>query len=97
MEKGINLHNSLNHKRLHKKIDTTGRVIDLVRNKSKIQTIEKEFLRAETAEMRIMKDEADVRKSVRMKKLNCLEKSRRSDRILRFKDDRRMTQESLLK
>ncbi len=69
-------------------IDKTGRVIDLEKNKSKIQTIEKEFYRAEIAEMRMLKDEADVRNSVRMNKLNCIEKSRRSERILRFKDDR---------
>ena len=73
-------------------IDKSGRVIDLEKNKSKIQTIEKEFLRAEKAEMRLMKDESDLRNSVKMKKLNCLEKSRRAERILRFKDERKTVQ-----
>jgi len=77
------------------KIDKVGRVIDLEKNKSKIQTIEKEFQRAETTEIRILKDEADVRKSVRMKKLNQLEKLRRKDRILRIKDDKKTTHKAL--
>ncbi len=80
----------------NKKIDKNGRVIDLEKNKSKIQTIEKEFRRAEMAEMRILKEEADVRSCVQTEKLNCLEQKRRSERILQFKDDRKMTQEGLL-
>lgn len=73
-------------------IDKSGRVIDLEKNKSKIQTIEKEFLRAEKAEMRLMKDESDLQNSVKMKKLNCLEKSRRAERILQLKDERKTIQ-----
>ena len=42
--------------------------------------------------MRLMKDESDLRNSVKMKKLNCLEKSRRAERILRFKDERKTVQ-----
>ena len=80
----------------HKKIDKYGRVIDLEKNKSKIQTIEKEFRRAEMTEMRMLKEEADVRSSVQMKKFNSLEQARRSERIIQFKDDRKLTQEALL-
>ena len=71
-------------------------MIDLEKNKSKIQTIEKEFRRAEMAEMRILKEEADLRNYVQTKKLNLLEQTRRSEWILQCKDDRRLTQEALL-
>lgn len=47
-------------------------------------------------EIRMLKEEADVRSSVQMKKLNSLEQARRSERIIQFKDDRKLTQEALL-
>ena len=71
-------------------IDKNGRVIDLEKNKSKIQTIEKEFIRAEKAEMRTLKDEEDIKNNVRLEKLNCLENCRKTDRILKLKDDKKL-------
>jgi len=44
-------------------------------------------------EYELQKEEEEVRKAVRQKKLNELEGSRRMDRVLRIKDDRKVREE----
>ena len=60
------------------------------KNKSKLQIIENEFRRAEQMEHKLQQEEDEVRNAVRKKKLNDLEKSRRTNRVLRVKADRKI-------
>ena len=68
-------------------IDKIGRVIDLDKMKSKLHIIEKEFLRAEKIERDKQRDEEEVRRQIRTKRLHQFELNRNLARIHRSKTD----------
>lgn len=74
-------------------IDKAGRVIDLERNKSKFHIIEQEFKAAERLEFWRKKEESEMRHRVQQKRHEALSRSRRSERLLKMKEDRRIRQE----
>ena len=74
-------------------IDKAGRVIDLERNKSKFHIIEQEFKAAERLEYWRKKEEAEMRHRVQQKRHDALGRARRSEKLLKMKEDRRIRQE----
>ena len=74
-------------------IDKAGRVIDLERNKSKFHIIEQEFKAAERLEYWRKKEEAEMRHRVQQKRHEALSRSRRAEKLLKMKEDRRIRQE----
>lgn len=74
-------------------IDKAGRVIDLERNKSKFHIIEQEFKAAERLEFWRKKEEHEMRHRVQQKRHEALARSRRSEKLLKMKEDRTIRQE----
>ena len=74
-------------------IDKAGRVIDLERNKSKFHIIEQEFKAAERLEYWRKKEESEMRHRVQQKRHEALARSRRAEKLLKMKEDRRIRQE----
>jgi len=74
-------------------IDRHGRVIDLEKNKSKIQILEREFARAELIEERRQKDEMEMRYRVQRKRFNELERMRKEEILHKLKHDRDLSKE----
>lgn len=68
-------------------------MINTTKNKSKLQIIENEFKNGEETELKMQQEEEDVRNAVRKKKFNELERSRRANRVLMIKEDRKLKQE----
>ena len=74
-------------------IDRHGRVIDLDRNKSKIQILEREFARAEAVEDRRQSDELEMRYRVQRKRFEELERVRKDEILQKLKHDRMLSKE----
>jgi len=74
-------------------IDRHGRVIDLERNKSKINILEREFSRAEAIEERRQHDELEMRYRVQRKRFNELERVRKEEILHKLKHDRALSKE----
>lgn len=74
-------------------IDRHGRVIDLEKNKSKINILEREFARAETIEDMRQKDEMEMRYRVQRKRFNELERIRKEEILHKLKHDRDLSKE----
>ena len=76
-------------------IDQEGRVIDVTKNKSKLFIIEQEFKKAERQEYWRAKEESEMRRRVQKKRHETLDLSRRTNRMVKAKEDRRIAQEIL--
>lgn len=92
-------------------IDKHGRVIDLEKNKSKLNILEREFKKAEQMEEERLKDEAEMRVScfinlchsskycckyrVQRTRFNELEKTRKQDLLRKMKADINLSKEML--
>jgi hypothetical protein len=74
-------------------IDRHGRVIDLEKNKAKINILEREFSRAELIEERRQQDELEMRYRVQRKRFNELERVRKEEILLKLKHDRALSKE----
>jgi len=74
-------------------IDRGGRVVDIDRHKSKLHIIDEEFKHAEKAEYWRQKEEQEMRKRVQVKRHLALEDARKTDRLGKMKEDRRIRQE----
>lgn len=74
-------------------IDRHGRVIDLEKNKAKINILEREFSRAEIIEERRQKDEMEMRYRVQRKRFNELERIRKEEILHKLKHDRDLSKE----
>lgn len=74
-------------------IDRHGRCINLDKNKDKIAILEREFLSAEVAEEKRMKDEMEMRYRVQRKRFNDLEKTRKEEILDKLKMDRAISKE----
>jgi len=69
-------------------IDREGRVIDQEKNKSKLFIIEQEFKHAEKEEFWRLKEEAEFRRRIQIKRHEALEQARRTQRISDLKAER---------
>ena len=74
-------------------IDRHGRVIDLERNKAKINILEREFSRAEAIEELRQKDEMEMRYRVQRKRFAELERVRKEEILHKLKHDRAISKE----
>jgi len=70
-------------------IDREGRVIDQEKNKSKLFIIEQEFKHAEKEEFWRLKEEAEFRRRIQIKRHEALEQARRTQRISDLKAERK--------
>jgi len=70
-------------------IDREGRVIDQEKNKSKLFIIEQEFKHAEKEEFWRLKEEAEFRRRIQIKRHEALEQARRTQRISDLKSERK--------
>lgn len=76
-------------------IDRHGRVINLEKNKSKLQILDREFRDAERVEERKLKEEADMRYRVQRKRFQQLEDIQKKDLMTKLKADRELSKEIL--
>lgn len=76
-------------------IDSRGRVVDLDRNRAKLAIIEQEFKLAEKAEFMRKREEEEMRRRVRKKRLEELEKARHRERLRKMKEDSKIRREML--
>merc|ERR1711966_171309 len=76
-------------------IDREGRVIDQDKNKSKLFIIEQEFKHAEKEEFWRLKEEAEFRRRIQIKRHEALEQARRTQRIADLKAERMSRQEKI--
>jgi len=76
-------------------IDREGRVIDQVKNKSKLFIIEQEFKHAEKDEFWRLKEEAEFRRRIQIKRHEALEQARRTQRINDLKGERKVRRERI--
>lgn len=76
-------------------IDKHGRVIDLNRNKAKLNILEREFKKAEEAEAARVKEEEEMRYRVQRTRFNELERTRKRDLLLKMKADINLSKEML--
>lgn len=74
-------------------IDKSGRVIDLERNKSKLNIIEREFKVAEKTEYWRQKEEEEMRYRVQQKRHAALDRARAQEKLMKMKEDRQIRQE----
>jgi len=77
-------------------IDREGRVIDQVKNKSKLFVIEQEFRHAEKEEFWRLKEEAEFRRRIQLKRHEALEQARRTQRIADLKAERTARNKKIL-
>ena len=66
-------------------IDKSGRVIDLERNKSKLNIIEREFKEAENSEYWRQKEEEEMRYRVQRKRHAALDRARAQEKLMKMK------------
>jgi len=76
-------------------IDRDGRVIDQGKNKSKLFVIEQEFKHAEKEEFWRLKEEAEFRRRIQIKRHEALEQARRTQRIADLKSERKARQHKI--
>ena len=74
-------------------IDSTGRILHLDRQRSKLNIIEREFERVDKEMHFKERDEADIRHRVQVRRMAMLEEFRRKERLERIKQDRSMCKE----
>ena len=74
-------------------IDKHGRVIDLDRQKSKLNILSREFLIAQKTEERRQQEEMDMRYRVQKKRFEELERTRKEEAILRIKQQKEIGKE----
>ena len=74
-------------------IDKHGRVIDLDRQKAKLNILEREFRAAQKIEERRQQEEMDMRYRVQKKRFEELERSRKEEAILRIKQQKEIGKE----
>eukprot|EP01035_Chromulina_nebulosa_P020030 gene20030-26007_t len=80
-------------------IDRHGRVVDLLKNKSKVQILEREFKEAQKIEERRLNEELEMRYRVQRKRFNDLEYIRKQEILQKLRSDREISKEivSILK
>mmetsp|Transcript_4992 Transcript_4992/g.7626 ORF Transcript_4992/g.7626 Transcript_4992/m.7626 type:complete len:170 (+) Transcript_4992:184-693(+) len=76
-------------------IDRHGRVINLEKNKSKLQILDREFRDAERLEQRRLKEEMEMRYRVQRKRFQQLEDAQKQDLMTKLKADRELSKEIL--
>lgn len=74
-------------------IDSHGRVIDAVKNKSKLHILEREFAEAEKVEEKRQQEEMEMRYRVQRKRFNELEKAKKSEILEKLKAERDLSKE----
>mmetsp|Transcript_58 Transcript_58/g.309 ORF Transcript_58/g.309 Transcript_58/m.309 type:complete len:193 (-) Transcript_58:1607-2185(-) len=74
-------------------INRAGQLIDLERNKRKIIILQKEFQKAEAAQLRKRKEEDDIREKVRKERFTLIEEIKRDELRRRIRDDRSIRRE----
>jgi hypothetical protein len=74
-------------------IDRHGRIIDLDKNKAKLNILEREFMEAEKIEERRQKEEMEMRYRVQRKRFNELENAKRLEILERLKAERDLSKE----
>ena len=74
-------------------IDKHGRVINLDRQKAKLNILEREFRAAQKIEERRQQEEMDMRYRVQKKRFEELERSRKEEAILRIKQQKEIGKE----
>lgn len=74
-------------------IDHEGHVIDISKSLGKLSIIEQEFKMAEKAEQQRLREEAEMRRRVQLKRHEALQRARNRERLEKMKEDRKIRTE----